>query len=233
MSESNPKFTNCSIHHNHSLIHIREAQGTFENCSIFIGNDIGVCIETNSRSFFRNCKISNVSMIGMGIAFCGGVTVEKCDFLENGTGISMISASGEIRDSKIQGSGVEIGLINDSTAHIMNTEISKNGRGLVVFQSMVFAEGCQIFNHREHGIVIEKKGNGEISNCEIHENHEAGILVKKGCSLDILTSKIHNEKTGVIYETDTKGNLTDVTMENNKTDCLIMSEKVKMSEKAE
>ena len=174
--ESNPSIRNCKIYIGKKSgvrVHTK-GKGLIESCDIF-GNlragvviekmaeprvekckihdqDCGIQVSENGILNIRDCEISGCQWTGIGI-LSGTGKITRCNFFENGTGISISCAFGEplsIEESKVYNNSVHgITVEEDNSLNVKK---------------------CEIYGNAEYGINKQKGANVSMDATNIHDN---------------------------------------------------------------
>ncbi len=174
--ESDPRIRNCKIYiGKKSGVRVHtNGKGFIESCDIF-GNllagiviekmaepivekckihdqDCGIQVCTNGILNMQDCEISKCQESGISVLSATG-KIARCNFFENGTGISIICGLGEplsVEDSKVYNNAVH---------------------GIYVEEnSFLKTKNCEIYGNAKYGINKQKGANVSMEATNIHDN---------------------------------------------------------------
>lgn len=127
------------------------AEPIVEKCKIH-DQDCGIQVSENGILNIRDCEISGCQGNGIGI-LSGTGKITRCNFFENGTGISISCAFGEplsIEESKVYNNSVHgITVEEDNSLNIKK---------------------CEIYGNAEYGINKQKGANVSMEATNIYDN---------------------------------------------------------------
>jgi parallel beta-helix repeat protein len=160
--EGNDSFLalrNCKIAHSnlYGLHFVEGSAGLIENCQIFQNENVGVCLEGNSKPILRACRIFKNNANGVACDQESYATFEDCEIFEN-------EASGVTLDDQCAPTFRKCWIYRN------------NGDGLFCDHATQGKfEYCWFYENQYLGVVVEGESKPEFFHCRVYKNKDNAV----------------------------------------------------------